>query len=587
LWDRDRVTNPYGGPPITQFDAHDAEELREVDRGAGFFTELGTTGLKRAAGYVDEEFLPQLRGRKAVQVYREMGDNDPIVGALLFAIIQLLRNVDWPVMPGGKNHEDGMAAKLVETAKDDMSHSWGDMIVEICSMLQYGWSWHEPVMKRRIGPWEKDGRRRSQYTDGLIGWRKIPIRAQETLMRWSFDPNGDVNGMYQLAPPDYQVRPLPISRGLLFRNGAHKGNPEGRSLLRNAYRPWYYKKRMEEYESIGGERDLAGLPMIKVPSSYLKARPGTDQYKMVEAFKKLVRSIRRNEQEGLVFPTAYDAETRQPMFEFELLGSGGARQFSTDTLIQRYEQRILMTCLADWIMVGHESSGTYNMHIDKRGAFQTSLNAIIKSVADVFNRHAIPRLFAANGWRPQRLPRFQPSDVDSPDLTQLAQFLGATSQLGYTWGPDADLEQWLRRVAGMPELGTADYEKRRVEARKEEATRYAEEQLRYLATRSQLAETISQQKMTAAGMPDVETTQAAGQAEQAQQQGEQQNQQAQAQQGIANQQGADTNRRAEEQHQMGMAQAAAGEQNGKSSATKKVGKSDRRERGAVVLVPTR
>ena len=219
--------------------------------------------------------------------------------------------------------------------------------------MQYGWSWHEIVYKRRMGPWQNDGRRRSKYTDGLIGWRKLPIRSQETLQRWIFDDSGGIQGMVQLAPPDYQTRLLPIEKSLLFRFGHHKGNPEGRSALRNSYRPWFYKKRLEEFESVGVERDLAGLPMVKAPSDYLRAKPGTDQYKMVQSFQRMVRSIRRNEQEGLVFPTAYDKETNQPLFKFELLGSGGARQFYTNELIQRYEQRQLMTVLADFIMVGH------------------------------------------------------------------------------------------------------------------------------------------------------------------------------------------------------------------------------------------
>ena len=33
-------------------------------------------------------------------------------------------------------------------------------------------------------------------------------------------------------------------------------------MLRNSYRSWYYKKRLEEFESVGVERDLAGLPMV-------------------------------------------------------------------------------------------------------------------------------------------------------------------------------------------------------------------------------------------------------------------------------------------------------------------------------------
>ena len=56
--------------------------------------ELGSTGLKRSAGILDEEFLPQLQGRKLIQILREMSENDPIVGALLFAMDKLLRGID-------------------------------------------------------------------------------------------------------------------------------------------------------------------------------------------------------------------------------------------------------------------------------------------------------------------------------------------------------------------------------------------------------------------------------------------------------------------------------------------------------------
>jgi len=519
--------------PAEMADEQSVAEVRQIDSSSSPFVELGTTGLKRAAGYVDEEFLPQLRGRKAVQVYREMGDNDPITGALLFSILQLLRGVDWPVVAGGKTAEDAKAAKLIETCMDDMSTSWDDIIQEILTCLQYGWSWHEIVYKRRMGPWQSDGRHRSKYSDGLIGWRKMPIRSQETLQRWIFDDSGDVQAMVQLAPPDYKTRVLPITRSLLFRAGHHKGNPEGRSILRTSYRPWYYKKRLEEFESVGVERDLAGLPMVSVPSEYMRARPGTEQYKMVEAMKRMVRSIRRNEQEGLVFPTAYDQDTKQPLFKFELLGSGGARAFSTNELIQRYEQRQLMTVLADFIMIGHQgNTGTYNLHVDKTGIFREALNATASSVAEVFNRHAIPRLFAANGWKPSSLPTIQPGNVDAPDLGQLSQFLTATAGLGFNWGPDADMERYLRRAAGLPELSDTEMQTKRREARVDDAARFAENQTRYLAARSGLAQAMAAERAVVAGehTPDTMGQQqqlqsAAQQQQQAQLQTQQQAQQ--------------------------------------------------------------
>lgn len=447
------------------------------------FMELGSTGLKRSAGIVDEEFLPQLRGRKAVQVYKEMSENDPLVGALLFAVDRLLRNVSWTVEPAGKSKEDADAARLVETCMEDMSHTWGDFISEALSSMVFGWSWHEIVYKRRKGPWERDPRGRSKYTDDYIGWRKMPIRAQETLLRWVFDDSGDVQGMIQIAPPHYGTTYLPIERSLLFRYRHSKGNPEGVSMLRNAYRPWYMKKRLEEFEAVGVERDLAGLPIVRVPAEFLRAKPGSEQAKIIESFKKMVKSVRRDEQEGIVFPAAYDQDTKQPLYSFELLNSGGARTFNTDQIIRRYEERILMTVLADFILVGHQGSGSYSMHVDKTGIFRSSLNSIAQSIADTLNRHAIPRLFSINGWKPAELPTLVPNDVDAPDLNQLSTFMSAMSSTGINWFPDGDLENFVREIARLPKLDDDEVELRRQMQLRSEATRFAESNAQYVQSR--------------------------------------------------------------------------------------------------------
>jgi hypothetical protein len=197
-------------PPI-QFEDTTGEDQRLVveQEKLSPFMELGSTGLKRASGYIDEEFLPQLRGRKAVQIFKEMSENDPLVGSLLFTVDRLLRNVEWNVEPGGKSAQDAKAAEFVEQCMQDMSHTWSDFISEVLSCMVYGWSWHEIVYKKRGGQWTRDPKVRSRYSDNLIGWRKMPIRAQETLLRWVFDESGDVQAMIQLAPPSYKTTVLP------------------------------------------------------------------------------------------------------------------------------------------------------------------------------------------------------------------------------------------------------------------------------------------------------------------------------------------------------------------------------------------
>jgi hypothetical protein len=129
----------------------------------------------------------------------------------------------------------------------------------------------------------------------------------------------------------------------------------------------------------------------------------------------------------------------------------GSRAFNTDAIIQRYEQRILMTVLADFILVGHQDTGSYALHTDKTGIFRASLNSFATAIANVFNRHELPRLFALNGWHLQNLPEIKPSDVDAPDLTELGAFMGAMTSAGMTFFPDPDLEEYIRRIAKLPE----------------------------------------------------------------------------------------------------------------------------------------
>ena len=145
--------------------------------------EIGRIGQKRYGGFFYEEFLKELQGRKGVETYREMADNDDVIGAILFAIEMLIRQTSWTIQPGGPENADEEAAEFVESCMDDMQDTWTDTISEILSFLTYGWSYHEIVYKRRCGK-NRDSRLNSKYDDGLIGWAKLPIRAQETLYQW-------------------------------------------------------------------------------------------------------------------------------------------------------------------------------------------------------------------------------------------------------------------------------------------------------------------------------------------------------------------------------------------------------------------
>lgn len=412
--------------------------------------EIGTTGLARTAGFVIEDFLPQLHGIRGTRIYREMADNDAVVGAILFAIEKVILKLEWRVDPADGDDETAVAnAEFIEECLHDMSDSWDATLSSVLSMLVYGYSFHEVVYKRRDG-YSKDPRRRSKFDDGKVGWRKWPIRAQETVWEWDLDEQGGIQGMFQIDPYTQTERVhIPIDKALLFRTTTVKNNPEGRSLLRNAYRPWYYKKRIEEIEAVGIERDLAGLPVAFVPPEYLSSSASAEQVSVLNAIKDIVTQIKRNEQEGIIFPAVYD-EKGNRVFDLTLMSSGGSRQFNIDATIARYDQRISMTLLSDFILLGHERVGSFALGTSKMDLWTVAVDAIARSIAEVVNQHAIPRLLRLNAMDDSLSPTLAFGDVANVDIASVSKFIVDLVNAGVLT-PDTALEEYMREIGNLPE----------------------------------------------------------------------------------------------------------------------------------------
>ena len=69
--------------------------------------EFGSTGLRRSGGTVYEEFLVNLRGIRGAKIYREMADNDPTIGSMLFAVEKVITRLEWRVDPFSDDSSDG------------------------------------------------------------------------------------------------------------------------------------------------------------------------------------------------------------------------------------------------------------------------------------------------------------------------------------------------------------------------------------------------------------------------------------------------------------------------------------------------
>lgn len=408
-------------------------------------------GVSGANSIFCEEFLTELQGLRGVHAYTEMSDNDATVGAILFAIEMLMRNCEFHVEPGGDSAKDKEAAEFVESCMNDMERTWADTLSEILSFLTYGWSYHEIVYKRRVGK-NSSPITNSKYSDGLIGWRKLPIRAQDTLFGWEYkDKSDDLIGMTQQPPPDYEKVTIPIDRALHFRTRSRKDNPEGRSILRTAYRAYYFKKRLEEIEGYGMERDLAGFPVLYSPADMDIWDPEDPEMvrQRMEA-ERIVSGIRRDALEGVVLKGGFDQGTG---WKLELLTSGGKRQFDTNAIIDRYDKRIATSVLADFVMLGQQQVGSFALADSKTKIFALAIGTYLDVICEVFNNQGIPRLIDLNGENFKGIteyPKMVHGDIEEVDLEQFANYIEKMVGAGILV-PDEALEEEVRRVGGLPE----------------------------------------------------------------------------------------------------------------------------------------
>lgn len=391
---------------------------------------LGVAGDNTYNGQIRaDEFLPELRGKKAIRKYREMRDNDSTIGAVMYATEQVLRDVDLKVMPANDSAEAKEEAEFVKSVLDDMDHTLDDHIAESLSNLSYGFAWFEVIYKRRTGPTERSDKKRSKYTDGRMGVRKIAIRAPWTISRFDVDQQtGDVKGIYQDGSGYNNSNYIPTRKSLYYRTTTINGDPAGRSILRNAYTSYEYVNNLQSIEAIAVERELAGIPVARIPAEYLSGDATAAQSGFVNNLQSILRDVKFNEQGYIIlpsdtYPDKDGAPTNQKLVDVELMSSSGSRNIDIDPIVRRYQHDIARSVLSEFLMLGGGNTGSYALSKSKTDLFLRALESYIQAIVDVLNKQLVERLWELNGLNYDMMPTIVAGDVAPHDLREIAAFL--------------------------------------------------------------------------------------------------------------------------------------------------------------------
>ena len=390
---------------------------------------LGVAGDNVTNGQIRaDEFLPELRGKKAVRKYREMRDNDSTIGAVMYATEQVLRDVKLHVKPANDTDAAKAEAEFVKSVLDDMDHSLDDHISEALSFLSYGFAWFEVVYKRREGMQTTNPKKRSKFNDGRIGVRKIAIRAPWTVNKFDVDRvSGDVLGLFQDTGHFNGTHYIPVNKSLYYRTTSINGDPSGRSVLRNAYTSYEYLNNLQSIEAIAVERELAGIPVARIPAEYLSNDASSAQAGFVNNLRQILRDVKFNEQGYIILPSdTYPDKDGAPsnvrLVDVELMASNGKRNIDIDPIVKRYQHDIARSVLSEFLLLGSQG-GSYALSKSKTDLFLRALESYIQAIVDVLNKQLVERLWELNGLPYDLMPRIEAGDVAPHDLREIAAFL--------------------------------------------------------------------------------------------------------------------------------------------------------------------
>jgi hypothetical protein len=366
--------------------------------------------------YMDEEVEARLSGDNYLREFRKMYFNDPIIGSIMLAMTKTFQSIEW------KTHNDPKDA--LKRSLENVN--WIERLEEVLLCLVYGHSVFEVVL-------EED-------EDGLVIWKNMYSRPQDTITEWIRGPHGEITNIVQSNVNGEYAR-IKMSKCLHF--GVHKtaNRPQGRSILRNAYRDWYYRTNIEKIEAIGIERDLTGLPVLTPAEDAVLLNDDGTLNELGTWAWQIVRQIKRNEQEGLVL---------QPGWALEMLGSPGKRQFDLNAVIDRYDSKIAMSMLAQFLILGiTNDSGSFALAKEQSDLFHKAIEGFAIMIANTINQQFIgARAISLLNDYPETA-YIEPVGANKLNLNDLASFLGRLFKYNVVT-PDDKLEEHVRKLASLP-----------------------------------------------------------------------------------------------------------------------------------------
>jgi hypothetical protein len=365
-------------------------------------------------------------------MYDKMRKSDGTVrGTMRLAKTPVLGG-QYSMEPASTSTKDQMIAEFVwNNLTSWTTSSWPQTLTESLLMLDFGYYIFEKVFV----PGEQITSDPSAR--GKICWKKFAPRHPMDVKEWFFDFEGGPLSVDLWSSPAQMAglqggsfsygnwTNIPVNKLLVFTFDKEAGNIEGISLLRSAYKHWYYKDNLYKIDAIQKERHGIGVPVIQLPVGY-----SNDDLVLAD---NLGRNLRTNERAHVVLPPNW------------VLAFAELKGHPVDCIssIAHHNEEIKVQILGQFLNT--------NMKTDEQDQtlFLKATRFTADIVVDTFNSYAIPQLVDMN-WAGVKYPKLVVKRIGEQEDWRTASFTIRNYVGAGVITPDQPLEDALRKELGLP-----------------------------------------------------------------------------------------------------------------------------------------
>lgn len=385
-------------------------------------SEIGTASPSPFTSWARREYNPKLLGLQGLREYDKMRKSDATVRGTLRLVKTPVLAARWFMEPADKSTRAKNVADVIWwNLTQGMSIGWPQLLTEALLMCDFGYYMYEKVWDDTMKP--------PGYNKPYLGWKKLAPRHPMDVISWAYDINGGPSGVWMYPNNQDPMQKnifIPIDKLLVFSFDREAGNIEGISVLRSAFKHWYFKDQLYKIDAIQKERHGIGIPVIVLPPGFT----GDDK----RAADELGRNLRTNERAHVVLPPNWT-------LEFAKLQGQPVDAMKS---IEHHNASIRENVLAGFL--GSDRSTVE----EDQTMFLKATRFIADIVCDTFNQYAIPQLVDANFSRVGGYPRLRARRIGELEDWRTLSFAIRNLIGAGVIRPDDPLEEVTREEMDLP-----------------------------------------------------------------------------------------------------------------------------------------